>query len=279
MGRVEGKVALVTGAARGQGRSHALRLAEEGADVILLDICDEVPGLPYPMPTEDDLAQTAAEVEKVDRRAVTAKVDIRDLRALTSEVDRAVAELGRLDIVSANAGICAVEPAMEISAEAWKTTIETNLTGAFHTAKATIPHIRAHGRGGSVIFTASMAGLIPVPNLAHYCASKWGVIGLAKVLAAELGSENIRVNAICPGNVDTDMIQNPAVLGMFMPHLENPTRDDALVPDSSVSALNAMPVPWVDPVDISNALLWLASDEARFVTGTTQVVDAGRLLT
>jgi SDR family mycofactocin-dependent oxidoreductase len=279
VGRVEGKVALITGAARGQGRSHALRLAEEGADVILVDLCSEIPGLAYPMPTELDLAETARQVEQLGRRAVTAKADVRDLSALTAAVDQGVAELGRLDIVSANAGICTVMNADEISEEAWSATIDINLTGSFYTAIAALKHIRAGGAGGSVIFTSSISGLeTRRRGLAHYCASKYGVIGLAKTLALEWGAENIRSNAVCPGNVDTDMIQNQHVWSKYMPHLENPTREDAERPDSPFNSVNAMPVPWVAPADISNVVLWLASDESRYVTGTAQVVDAGMML-
>ena len=278
MGRVQGKVALVTGAARGQGRSHALKLAEEGADIIALDICADMATVPYPLATEDDLNETAAGVEKLDRRVVTSKVDVRDAKSLREFVTSAVTELGGLDIVSVNAGICGYGQALDLSSEEWKEMLDVNLTGAFNTAQATIPHILAQGRGGSVIFTASIGGLEAIANIAHYNASKFGVVGLAKTLALELGAQGVRVNAVCPGNVDSPMMQNPATMKLFFPDLENPGRADAEAPGSVVSEGNAIPVPYVDVVDISNAVLYLASDEARYVTGTTLVVDAGRML-
>jgi SDR family mycofactocin-dependent oxidoreductase len=278
MGRVEGKIALVTGAARGQGRSHALKLAEEGADIIALDICADLPTIPYPLATEDDLLETAAGIERLDRRVVSAKVDVRDAESLTRMVTNAVAELGGLDIVSVNAGICAYGPALDLTSEDWKEMLDVNLTGAFNTAKATIPHILTQGQGGSVIFTASIGGLEAIANIAHYNASKFGVVGLAKTLALELGGQGVRVNAVCPGNVDSPMMQNHATMKLFFPDLENPGRADAEAPDSVVRQGNTIPVPYVDVVDISNAVLYLASDEARYVTGTTLVVDAGRML-
>jgi SDR family mycofactocin-dependent oxidoreductase len=277
MGRVDGKVALITGAARGQGRSHAIRLAEEGADIIALDICDDIPSAAHSMPTEVDLDETVNEVEKRERRIVAKKVDVRDRAALTEAVAQSVAELGRLDIVSVNAGITPLCPTSELGDAEWREVIDVNLTGAWNTAAVSIPHVLQGGRGGAIVFTSSVCGLTGVPNLIHYNASKHGVIGLMRTLALELGPEYIRVNAICPTTVDTDMVDNDSTRKLFMPHLESPTRVDAEAPGSSFRALNSIPVPWVDPIDVSNALLYLASDEGRYVTGVALPVDAGCL--
>ncbi len=278
MGRVSGKIALITGAARGQGRSHALRLAEEGADIIALDICEQITSADHSMGTEEDLAQTAEQVEKLDRRIVTQKVDVRDRSALRKAVAAGVSELGGLDIVSINHGMASVSHVLDLDPQAWDDVIDVNLTGSFNAAQATIPHILETGRGGSVIFTSSAAGIGVVANLGHYNASKHGIIGLMKTLALELGPQNIRVNAICPTNVDTPMLVNDKLMKLFMPHLESPSRADAEAPDSNYRAVNAIPVPWVDPADISNAVLFLASDEARYVTGIAMPVDAGFLV-
>ena len=278
MGRVEGKVALVTGAARGQGRSHAVRLADEGADVILLDVCEDMATIPYPLGTEDELQETAEAVEKLDRRAVWAKVDIRNAEHLNEVVSEAVAELGGLDIVSAGAGVCGFGQVLDLTVEEWKEQIDVNLTGAFNTAKATIPHILAHGRGGSVIFTASTCGLEAVQGIGHYNASKHGVVALTKTLAIELGPRRVRVNALCPTNVATPMVQNDTTWKLFFPDVENPSQADAEAPNSIVRQMHVIPIPWVEPEDISAGLLYLASDDSRYVTGTTLVIDAGRLL-
>jgi SDR family mycofactocin-dependent oxidoreductase len=278
MGRFEGKVALVTGAARGQGRNHALRLAEEGADVIILDICEDLPTIPYPLGTQQELDETAAGVEKFDRRVVSAKVDIRDAGHLEDFVANAVAELGGLDIVSIGAAVCGFGNLMDLTVDEWKEQIDVNLTGSFNTAKATIPHILAHGRGGSVIFTASTCGLEVVPGIGHYNASKHGVVALTKTLAMELGANGIRVNALCPTNVGTPMIFNDATWRLFWPDVENPGRAEAEADGSIMRQMHVIPVPWIEVDDVTNALIYLASDDSRYVTGTTMVVDAGRLL-
>jgi SDR family mycofactocin-dependent oxidoreductase len=278
MGRVEGKIALVTGAARGQGRNHALRLAEQGADIIALDICEDLPTVPYPLSSEDDLDETAAGVQAHGRRVVSARVDIRDADRLDEVVAKAVSELGGLDIVSVNAGVCSYGQVLDLTVEEWKELIDVNLTGSFNTAKATIPHILSQGRGGSVIFTASTCGLEVVPGIAHYNASKYGVVGLMKTLALELGEQRVRVNAVCPTNVATPMFQNDSTWKLFFPDVANPSQADAEAPDSAARQMHVIPIPWVEPDDITSALLYLASDDARYVTGTTMVIDAGRLL-
>jgi SDR family mycofactocin-dependent oxidoreductase len=271
-GKLEGKVAFITGAARGQGRSHAVKLAQEGADIIAVDLCTQVASVPYPMATPQDLDQTVKEVEALDRRIVATQADVRDYDALKQALDNAVAQLGRLDIVSANAGIVSYGRAEELAEQTWQDVIDVDLTGEWHAAKAAIPHLRAGGHGGSIILTSSDAGLKASQNLAHYVAAKHGVIGLMRTLALELAPDFIRVNALAPTAVDTPMVMNSATYRLFRPDLENPTADDMAGP---AAALNVLPIPWVEPVDISNALVFLASDEARYITGVALPVDAG----
>jgi len=271
-GRVEGKVAFITGAARGQGRSHAIRLAQEGADIIAIDLCAQVASVPYPMSTPDDLAQTVREVEALDRRIVATQADVRDYGAVKVALDAGVAELGRLDIVAANAGISSVGRAEELPEQTWQDMIDTNLTGVWHAAKAAIPHLKAGGRGGSIIITSSAAGLMAMQNIGHYVTAKHGLVGLMRTLALELAPDSIRVNSLHPTTVNTAMIQNAPTYALFRPDLENPTAEDAA---ESLLTLNALPVKWVEPIDISNALLFLASDEARYITGVTLPIDAG----
>ena len=271
-GRVEGKVAFITGAARGQGRNHAITLAREGADIIAVDIAAQIASVPYPMATPEDLAQTVKEVEAAGRRIVAAVADVRDYDELKQALDEGVARLGRLDIVSANAGITSYGRAQELPEQTWQDVIDVNLTGEWHAAKAAIPHLRAAGRSGSIILTSSDLGLKAAANQAHYVAANHGVIGLMRTLALELAADFIRVNALAPTAVDTPMVMNSATYRLLRPDLENPTADDLAGP---AAALNALPIPWVEPADISNAVLFLASDEARYVTGVALPVDAG----
>jgi (+)-trans-carveol dehydrogenase len=274
-GRVEGKVAFITGAARGQGRSHAVRLAQEGADIIAVDLCDQVASVPYQMATPEDLADTVKQVEALDRRIVATKADVRDYDALKKALDDGVARLGRLDIVSANAGIASFGQADELPEQTWQDMIDTNLTGVWHAAKAAIPHLIAGGRGGSIVLTSSAAGLKAYANAAHYVSAKHGVVGLMRTLALELAPHMIRVNSLHPTQVDTDMVMNEFTFKLFSPDKQNPTIEDF---GPASQAMNALPVPWVEPVDISNALLFLASDEARYITGVTLPVDAGTVI-
>jgi (+)-trans-carveol dehydrogenase len=276
-GRVAGKVAFITGAARGQGRSHAIRLAQEGADIIAVDLVRQVDSVPYPMSTPDDLAQTVKEVEALDRRIVATAADVRDYGALKAPLDDGVAQLGRLDIVSANAGIFSFGRAEELPEQTWQDVIDTNLTGVWHAAKAAIPHLRAGGRGGSIILTSSTGGLMALANTAHYIASKHGVVGLMRTLALELAPAMIRVNSVHPTSVNTGMVQNAAAYALFAPDLEEKDRTKENLRER-FQALNALPIPWVEPVDISNAVLSLASHESRYVTGVTLPVDAGCLI-
>ena len=266
-GRVAGKVAFITGAARGQGRSHAIRLAEEGADIIAVDICRDYGTVPYPMATAEDLTQTVKAVEALDRRIVAAQADVRDAAALKAAVDAGVAQLGRLDIVSANAGICTAQPWDEVTPAVWQDTLDTNLTGVWNTMVVSVPHLIAAG-GGSIICTSSTAGLKGMPFLAPYVAAKHGVVGIARTMANELGRHMIRVNTVHPTGVDTPMGHG---LGALEPLKE---RDARLGP----IYLNTLPVENVDPRDVSNAVLFLASDEARYVTGLEFTVDAGNTI-
>ena len=274
-GRVEGKVAFITGAARGQGRSHAIRLAQEGADIIAVDLCGQVASVPYPMATPADLAETVKQVEALDRRIVAAQADVRDFGALKAALDAGVAQLGRLDIVSANAGIASIGRLDELTEQSWQDMIDINLSGVWRTAKAAIPHLIAGGRGGSIILTSSAAGLTGVQNIAHYVSAKHGLVGLMRSLALELAPHSIRVNSLHPTFVDTDMIQNQATYRLIRPDLESPAADDFR---AALATVNTLPVPWVEAVDVSNALLFLASDEARYITGVPLPVDAGILL-
>jgi SDR family mycofactocin-dependent oxidoreductase len=277
VGRVEGKVAFITGAARGQGRSHAVRLAQEGADIIAVDLGTSVDGVPYPMGSRDDMAETVEEVEALGRRIISAQVDVRDYDALKAALDEGVAQFGRLDIVAANAGILSFGMADALSEQDWQSVIDVNLTGVWHTAKAAIPHMRDAGRGGSIILTSSYAGLKGVPNIAHYVAARHGVVGLMRTLALELGPHWIRVNSVHPGGVDTVMIQNEAVYALSAPELMAGERTKETMSERR-KVLNVLPIPFVEPVDVSNAVLWLASDEARYVTGVALPIDAGSVI-
>jgi SDR family mycofactocin-dependent oxidoreductase len=272
MGRVEGKVAFITGAGRGQGRSHGVRLAEEGADIIAIDVCGQVDSVAYPMATPEDLEETVAQVQALDRRIIAAQVDVRDFALLTKMLDDAVAQLGRLDIVCANAGIYSQGQTAELSEQTWQDMIDVNLTGVWHTCKAAIPHLTNGGQGGSIIVTSSAVGLRAAQNVGHYGATKHAVIGLMRTLALELGPQMIRVNSVHPTAVDTEMIQNESLYRLLVPDVEKPTREDVA---PILQSLNALPIPWVESRDISNAVLFLASDEARYVTGVAFPVDAG----
>ncbi|MCW0215896.1 MAG: mycofactocin-coupled SDR family oxidoreductase [Pseudonocardia sp.] len=277
MGRVDGKVAFITGAARNQGRSHALRLAAEGADIIAVDLCAPVPSIGmYPPATEADLAETVRLVEELDRRVLATKADVRDSAALRAAVDAGVAEFGRLDIVCANAGVFEIQPALELTDDSWREMIDINLTGVWNTCRAALPHLIDGGRGGSIVITSSTAGLKGTPNTVHYTAAKHGVVGIMRTLANEFAAHSIRVNSVHPTGVDTVMIQNEKTWGLFDPDNPHPTREAAAVVFEST---NALPVPWVEPIDISNAILFLASDEARYITGVTLPVDAGYTVT
>ncbi|WP_433503118.1 mycofactocin-coupled SDR family oxidoreductase [Pseudonocardia halophobica] len=272
MGLLDGRIALVTGAARGQGRSHAVRLAEEGADVIAIDVCKDIETMQYSGPRPEDLKETARLVEALDRRAVTVQADVRDAEAMRRAVRTGVAELGGLDIVCANAGVLNTSPAADISDAEWAATVDINLTGVWNTVQPAIPVLVEQGRGGSIVITSSSVGLRGALNTAHYAATKHGVVGLARTLALELGPHSIRVNTIHPTAILTDMIDNKAMFRRFRPDLADPGPEDVR---DRYQGLNILPVPFIEPVDISNAIVWLSSDQARYVTAAAIPVDAG----
>src|SRR3984885_1709895 len=266
-GRVEGKVAFITGAARGQGRSHAVRLAEEGCDMIAVAFLEAYPTVRYAMSGHAELSETVRAVEALDRRIVAAKADVRDAAALRAALDAGVAELGRLDIVCANAGIYTVQSWDQVTPQVWQDTIDTNLTGVWNTMVVAVPHLIAAG-GGSIIATSSTAGLKGMPFLGPYVAAKHAVVGICRSLANELASHHIRVNTVHPAGVNPPMV---AGLETLEPFLSRSPELGAIFP-------NGLPVEALDPRDVSNAVLWLASDEARYVTGAALTVDAGHTL-
>lgn len=275
MSRVSGKVALITGAARGQGRSHAVRLAEEGADIIALDVCADVSVTEYPMATAADLEETAKLVEKAGRRAMTSVTDVRDADAVRKAIGEAVAELGRLDVVVPNAGILPIGAERPI--EAFTATADINLTGVLNTVHAAIPHL---AEGASVIVIGSMTGLQPGhadvspagPGFAGYRFAKHTLVEYVNTLAQLLAPTGTRVNAVHPTNVDTHMLLNDAVYRTFRPDLESPSREDV---DEVFIGLQSMNIPFVNASDVSHAVVYLASDESRYVTGLHLKVDAG----
>ncbi|MEW1864572.1 mycofactocin-coupled SDR family oxidoreductase [Streptomyces sp. NBC_00669] len=278
MGRVEGKVAVVTGAARGQGRSHAVRLAEEGADIIAIDACEDNDAATYPMATQADLDETARLVEKAGRRVFARRADVRDAAALRAAIDAGVAELGRLDVVVPNAGILPMGAQLPVGS--FTGTIDVNLVGSINTVHAALPHL---GEGGSIILVGSIMGFLPPgpedamagPGMGGYKFAKHVMVDYANALANQLAASGRRVNAVHPTNVDTSMLLNDAVYQAFRPDMENPGRADA---EPIFTTIQAMPVPYVHAEDVSNAVVYLASDESRYVTGLHLRIDAGALV-
>ena len=283
--RLAGKTAFITGAARGQGRAEAVRFAEEGASLILVDLPRPIENLVYEPSTREDFDATVRLCERAGARVVASEVDVRDLAALEAAAKEGVATLGGLDIVVANAGIYTVGrlvsqdlvfPVADVlTTEAWQDMLDVNLTGVYNTVRAAAPLVIEGGRGGVVLITSSGAGLIGGPNIGHYVAAKHGVVGLMKSLAHELGQHRIRVNCVHPGQVDTHQIQNPVTYRLFRPDLKNPTPADF---QEASQRYNTLPVPYVEAIDIANAMVFLASDEARYITGVSLPVDAGTLV-
>lgn len=271
MGKVDGKVALITGGARGQGRSHALTLAREGADIVICDIASQIETVPYPMGTKAQLDETVRLVEDLDRRCIAVKADVRDGKQVQAVVDRAISEFGKIDILCANAGIFSFSTIAEMTDQKWNDLIDTNLTGVFNAMRAVLPHMMRQ-KYGRIVATSSMAGRQGFGNIGHYVASKWGIIGLVKSLALEVAAAGITVNAVCPTTVDTDMIQNETCYRLFVPGVEHPAKEDAM---KAFTMMNPIPVPWVEVQDISNAILFLVSDDARYITGVALPVSAG----
>lgn len=272
MGRLEGKVAFITGAARGQGRAHAVKMAQEGAEIIAIDLCDQIDSVGYPMSTPQDLTETVKLVEEQDRRIVAQQADVRDRGALQAAVDAGMSEFGRLDIVVANAGIAPVFGDNSRTPDAWRDAIDVLLTGVYYTIDVAVPPMVEQDQGGSIVITSSTAGLKGLGrNLASstagmigYTAAKHGVVGLMRMYANLLAPHRIRVNTLHPTGVNTPMIVNEA----FAQFVEE-------FPDSAGALQNALPVELIEPEDIANAAAWLSSDEARYITGVTLPVDAG----
>ena len=279
MGRVQGKVAFITGAARGQGRSHAVRLAEEGADIIAVDICHDVDALPYSLSTPDDLKETARLVEAQDRRVVAVQADVRERAQLQAALEHGIAELGKVDVVVAQAGVIGQKSDQPL--QAWINVFDTNMVGVVNAIHVALPHLQA---GASIIATGSTAAYmntLPMQKVGAdsggvaYMVAKRALSSYVHDLARELAPRQIRANVVHPTNVNTDMLRSEPMHRSFRPDLENPTLEDAT---PAFHVQQAMPVPWVEPADISNAVLYLASDEARYVTGMQLRVDAGGYL-
>jgi len=274
-GRLEGKVAFITGAARGQGRSHALKLASEGADIVAVDLCEQIETVPYPMATAADLDETVAQVQALGRRIVARKADVRVAAEMRDAVEAGAHALGGVDIVLANAGIFNFsDSAAHISEQEWRDVIDVNLTGVWNTIVPAVPHLRAR-RGGSVVITSSVAGNRGLGHMGHYVAAKHGLVGLMRTLAIELAPDWIRVNAIHPTNVNTQMILNEPTYRLFNPDLDHPNYDDFV---KAAHGITLLPVPWVEAGDISNAVLFLVTDDGRYITGVSLPVDAGQSL-
>jgi len=271
MGKLDEQVAFITGGARGQGRSHALALAREGADIAVCDIAAPIETVPYPLASEEDLAETVRQVEALGRRCVAVKADVRSTEEIEGAVAEALGELGRIDVLLANAGVCGFGKFWEIDDRMWDEMVDTDLTGVFKSMRAVVPQMIERGYG-RIVATSSMGGRMGNPNLAHYVAAKWGVIGLVKTLALEVADKGITVNAVCPATVDSEMVHNEALYGLFAPDLENPTKADV---EPRYTAMNPVPEPWTPPEEISAAVLYLVSAEARMVTGTTLDVCMG----
>jgi SDR family mycofactocin-dependent oxidoreductase len=265
-GPLNGKVAFITGAARGQGRAHAVRLAADGADIIAVDLCDQIASVPYPLSTPDDMAETVKLVEDTGARIVARQSDVRDRTALAAAVQAGVDEFGRLDIVVANAGIAP----MQSGDDGWLDVIDVNLTGAYYTIEVAIPHLKAQGSGGSIVLISSSAGLAGVASAdagaIGYAASKHGLVGLMRVYANLLAPHSIRVNSIHPSGVATPMINNEFTLKWLA---------DLAASGAGSGAGNALPIQILQADDIANAVAWLVSDQARYITGIVMPVDAG----
>jgi len=272
MGQLDGQVAFITGIGRGQGRSHAVTLAREGADIIGLDICAKLDSTAYEGTSEDDLRETCRLVEETGREIVAEPGDVRDYDQVKAIFDRGIEKFGRVDIVIPNAGLCAGAKTWEISEDAWREMIDVNLTGVWHTVKAAVPQMIEQNSGGAITFIGSTEALKGAENISSYAASKHGVTGLMTSLARELGEYGIRVNSVNPTCVDTDMINNPFVYKLFRPDLEQPTREDVV---DSFAGTHILPVPWIEPSDVSKAILYLASESGRYITASTMVIDAG----
>jgi SDR family mycofactocin-dependent oxidoreductase len=267
-------VALITGGARGQGRSHALTFAREGAEIIVCDVAAQLPTAPYPLASNDDLTSTARMVEDLGRRCLAVQADVRHSEQMRGVVERGISELGHVDILVANAAIESFGQSWELTDEQWDEMIAVNLTGVWKSCRAVVPHM-IERRTGVILITSSIGGLKGLANQAHYCAAKHGVVGLMRTLAIELAPHGIRVNTVHPSSVDTPIIKNQAMYTLFSGGNPDATLEEVT---PAFKELNLMDIPWMEPQDISNVMLWLASDDARYVTGVTLPVDAGSMV-
>jgi (+)-trans-carveol dehydrogenase len=274
--RFDGKVVFVTGLGRGQGRRHAVDFAREGANIVGLDVLEDIASSNQPASTRADLDETVRLVEEAGGKIVALKGDVRDLDAVRETVTAGLDAFGRLDVVVGNAGITPGElvPFWEIGEQSWRETLDVNLTGLFHTVKAAAPAMIEAGNGGSMVLIGSISGGKGWANMAHYCSTKFGLIGLMRVMAIELAQHGIRANVVSPTNVDTQMFMNPLIQKLFAPHLDNPSREEWR---GVTRHMHLLDIGWVDPSDISAAVRWISSDEARYVTGHTLPVDGGAL--
>ena len=270
-GQFAGRVAVITGGARGQGRSHAVELARQGADIALVDRCADLDTVTYPLATSADLAETVRLVEAEGKRCVAVEADVRDLDAMMAFVDGVVGELGSVDILIANAGISTLGSIVDMDATQWSETVDVNLTGVFNAMRATAAHMKRN-RWGRIIAISSMMGRSANPLIPAYCASKWGVIGLTKSVAHEMAYFGVTANVVAPGNISTDMIHNDMLYGLMRPDLESPTKEDVAGP---MTSLHVQPVPWLEPEEVTAAVLFLCSEGARHITGSVIDVDAG----
>jgi SDR family mycofactocin-dependent oxidoreductase len=275
MGRFDGRVAFVTGAARGMGRAHAVALAREGASVVVSDTTRPIHSVPYPLPGPDDLDETARLAREAGGRCLAVEADVRDMTAMHQAVESGIEEFGRLDHVVANAGIMSPAPTLDMGEAAWQEMIDINLTGQWRTLAAAVPHLVTSGRGGSVVVISSLAAMHAQPGTAHYSAAKAGLVAMMKVMAAEWAGDRIRINTVHPTTTATPMALNDVTYRTFRPDLESPTRLDF---EQAARRLNRLDVALIEPEEVTSAVLFLLSDEARSVTGTTMLIDAGAAL-
>ena len=276
MGKLDGKVVFISGAARGQGRSHAVRFAQEGADIIALDICAQIDTYDIPLATPEDLKETVRLVEATGRSIVAVEGDVRDLEVVEQTVAAGVDRFGRIDIAVANAGgVGRLRPGWEITADEFRDVVEVNLFGPWNVAKAVIGRMLAQGDGGAIVMTSSGVVNRPFANMVHYVAAKTGVIGLVRSLAYELAPHGICVNAVLPGMVNTPLVDNPVIRKLYVPDGDGPTDEEFR---AVAGAMTPMPVPWLEPQDITEGILYLVSDSGRYVTGAELTLDAGTQL-
>ncbi|MFG1791382.1 mycofactocin-coupled SDR family oxidoreductase [Nocardia sp. NPDC049149] len=270
MGNLDDKVAVITGGARGQGRAHAVALAAAGADIVVCDLAEQIASVPYPLSTESDLAETAKLVEETGRRCVPVKADVRSQAEMTAVAQRAIDDFGRIDILVANAGIASNAQIAEMGDDLWQDTIDVNLSGVFHSFRAVLPHM-IERRWGRIVATSSIVARMGVRSAGHYAAAKWGVLGLVKSLSLEVAEYGITVNAVLPGGVDTDMIQNPAMYRMMLPDKENPTREDVMAMFASGPPNGDL----IAPAEVADAVLLLVSEQGRHFNGEALTISGG----